>query len=151
MRVLLVAALKGGLYQLDLSQLDAPLKPNLHAFVSSLNGNMFYDCSVVSETSKSLVCNQSSVCNCTNKNRSTVKSESSFESNVCNTSNNSSVTDVKTWHKRLGHTSKPVLSTVLKAVNCNTNVNKLLFCPDCAIGKLHQFHFSKVETHTSTL
>ena len=93
------------------------------------------------------MCNQSSVCNCTNKNRPIAKSESSFESNVCNTSNNSSVTDVNTWHKRLGYTSKLVLCTVLKAVNCNTDVNILLFRSDCAIGNFTNFIFPKLK-HT---
>lgn len=44
MRVLLDAALKDDLYQLDLFQIEVLLKPRLHALMSNFDGNLFAVC-----------------------------------------------------------------------------------------------------------
>ena len=64
MRVLLVASLlKDDLYQLDLSQLEVPLKPNFRVFVSSLNGHLFSYCSHYLKYNNSQNCTALKSCN----------------------------------------------------------------------------------------
>ena len=69
---------------------------------------------------------------------------------VCTTeSNNAHIADVNTWHRRLGPSSKEVLSHVLKSLKCIKNCPKLNFCNDCNVAKLHQFNFTPLNTKST--
>lgn len=75
--------------------------------------------------------------------------QSVFEPNVCNTSNNYSVADVNSWHKRLGYTSKETPGWIFKPAKCTDHLNKLDFCSNRVIDKMHKFHFHLLKHTTS--
>lgn len=59
-----------------------------------------------------------------------------------------SIIDV--WHRRLGHTSKKILSQVLNSCKLSISLkNKVDFCDACQMGKSHKLPFTSSLTHTS--
>ena len=91
-----------------------------------------------------------SVCNNVSLNSDSVHS-SMFDqkSSFCKSSpfpSQSNLVESDLWHRRLGHPSVKVLSSVHTNLK---SIKGLSFCSACKYGKMHQDHFSLSQTKTS--
>ncbi|KAL5761091.1 hypothetical protein ACOSQ2_019929 [Xanthoceras sorbifolium] len=54
------------------------------------------------------------------------------------------------WHAKLEHPAPLILKKVFDALHFRYNVNALLFCDSCKLGKLHKLPFARSEIHATT-
>lgn len=144
-KVLLEAALKYGLYQLDLSKSSSPSK--FQDLISTLQESTVFltECTDLHCSVKS--------CNLPVPSSNSLSLPSEFVTNRCTSFVNCNIahctSDITTWHQKLGLPCTSVLSTVIKYLQIPCKLNDLDFCTACKLGKLHQIHFSSSDSVTT--